>query len=119
MNLKKMDPIARKLSQHTEAFSKALEDGDANVAQLHLNEVKKFADYLSEDIHAAVLKGAEESVDGVMPGEGAIRKFQTADTSPAGVVSGNTLPGFVSSSRHNKSFKPHIGTFGRPVSQGE
>ena len=118
MDLKKMDPIARKLSQHTEAFSKALEDGDASNAQLHLNEVKKFADYLSEDIHAAVVKSGE-LVNTVLPGEGSIMKFQTAETSPAGVVSGNTLPGFISSGRHNKAFRPTSGTFGRPVTQGE
>lgn len=118
MNLKKMDPIARKLSQHTEAFTKALEDGNANDAQLHLNEVKKFAEYLSEDIHAAIVK-TDNPIETVAPGEGSVMKFQTAGTSPAGVVSGNTLPGFISSGRHNKAFKPASGTFGRSIMQGE
>ena len=118
MDLKKMDPIARKLSLHTEAFTKALENGNANDAQLHLNEVKKFAEYLSEDIHAAIVK-TDNSIEAISPGEGSVMKFQTAGTSPAGVVSGNALPGFISSGRHNKAFKPTSGTFGRPVNQGE
>ena len=44
MDLKKMDPMARKLQQHTEAFNKALADGDATSAQTHLSEIRKLAD---------------------------------------------------------------------------
>ena len=46
-------------------------------------------------------------------------KFQNAATSPSGVVSGQTLPGFISSGRHNSAMRPHAGTFGRRVNQGE
>lgn len=114
MDLQKMDPFARKLTQHTEAFQKALADGNANDASLHLSEIQKFADYLSEDISAAIVK--QEDV-GEVPveyaGNAAIRKYNNADISPAGVVSGQSLPGFISSGRHNKAFKPHSGTLGR------
>ena len=117
--MKKMDPMARKLAQHTEAFHKALEDGEANIAQDHLKEIKKFADYLSDDIHAAIHKSTENVNDEMYAGNAAIRKYRTAETSPSGVVSGSSLPGFISSGRHNSSFQPHKGTFGRRVSQGE
>ena len=46
-------------------------------------------------------------------GNAAIRKYKSADMSPAGVISGQTLPGFISSGRHNKAFRPHSGTLGR------
>jgi hypothetical protein len=41
MDLRKMNPMARKLGVHTEAFSKALEDGEAEVAKAHLSEIQK------------------------------------------------------------------------------
>ena len=119
MDLKKMDPMARKLQQHTEGFNKALADGDATSAQTHLSEIRKFADYLSDDIHAAVQKGNNYVPEEHFAGNAAVVKFQDASVSPSGVVSGQTLPGFISSGRHNSAMRPHTGTFGRRVNQGE
>ena len=56
MDLLKMNPMARKLTVHTDAFNKALESSDPFAAQQHLNEIMKFAGYLNEDIHSAVVK---------------------------------------------------------------
>ena len=61
MDLLKMNPMARKLTVHTDAFNKALESSDPFAAQQHLNEIMKFAGYLNEDIHSAVVKA--ESTD--------------------------------------------------------
>ena len=119
MNLKKMDPMARKLQQHTDAFNKALADGDATSAQTHLSEIRKFADYLSDDIHAAVQKGQGYVPEENFVGNAAVIKYQDASVSPSGVVSGQQLPGFISSGRHNSAMRPHAGTFGRRVNQGE
>ena len=114
-----MDPMARKLAQHTEAFNKALEDGDATSAQTHLSEIRKFADYLSDDIEAAVQKGGNYIPEENFAGNAAVMKYQDATVSPSGVVSGQQLPGFISSGRHNSAMRPHTGTFGRRVNQGE
>ena len=54
MDLLKMNPMARKLTVHTDAFNKALESSDPFAAQQHLNEIMKFAGYLNDDIHTAV-----------------------------------------------------------------
>mgnify|MGYP003654424662 CR=1 FL=1 len=114
MDLQKMDPIARKLTQHTEAFQKALADGNTNEASVHLSEIQKCADYLAEDISAAIVKQEEVGETPVeYAGNAAIRKYNNADVSPAGVISGQPLPGFISSGRHNSAFKPHSGTLGR------
>ena len=56
MDLLKMDPMARKMEEHQKAFLSALTSGNANLAKQHLNEVRKVADYLSEDISAAIAK---------------------------------------------------------------
>jgi hypothetical protein len=61
MDLLKMNPMARKLTVHTDAFNKALESSDPFAAQQHLNEIMKFAGYLNEDIHSAIVK-AEQSL---------------------------------------------------------
>ena len=41
MDLLKMHPMARKMTAHNEAFTKALEDGNADDARQHLNELLK------------------------------------------------------------------------------
>ena len=54
--LSKMDPMARKLGAEIEAFQKAIEQQDGAAAQVHINEIQKFAAYLSDDIHSIVQK---------------------------------------------------------------
>jgi hypothetical protein len=51
-----MDPMARKLGAEIEAFQKAIEQQDGAAAQVHINEIQKFAAYLSDDIHSIVQK---------------------------------------------------------------
>ena len=46
MDLLKLDPMARKMRTHIDAFYKALEDNDAMNARSHINEITKYADFL-------------------------------------------------------------------------
>tara|TARA_R110000787_G_scaffold150014_3_gene263923 strand:+ start:111 stop:461 length:351 start_codon:yes stop_codon:yes gene_type:complete len=112
MDLLKMNPMARKLTVHTDAFNKALESSDPFAAQQHLNEIMKFAGYLNDDIHTAVKK-AEELVDVVQPGESTIIKMnqsgQKFDVSQRSAV----LPGVIVSARVGNGSRKHYGTFGR------
>jgi predicted transcriptional regulator len=62
MDLLKMNPMARKLTVHTDAFNKALESSDPFAAQQHLNEILKFAGFLNDDIHSAIKKSQMKAV---------------------------------------------------------
>ncbi len=113
MDLRKMDPMARKMAMHSEAFIKALESGNANDAQGHINEVLKFAGYLSDDIHGAIVKAERENLVAVemsmvrkMNQTGA--KFDTAQRS-------DVLPGTIIPARTNGPARVHRGTFGRYI----
>ena len=59
MDLQKMNPLARKMMVHSEAFTKALEDGNANAARDHITEVLKFAEYLSHDVSGHIAKAED------------------------------------------------------------
>ena len=54
-----MNPLARKMMVHSEAFTKALEDGNANAARDHITEVLKFAEYLSHDVSGHIAKAED------------------------------------------------------------
>jgi hypothetical protein len=114
MDLLKMHPMARKMAVHSEAFAKALEEGNANEAQGHINEVIKFAGYLSEDIHSAIVKSERETVDfgTVNP---MLQKMnetgQKFDVTQRDAV----LPGTVIAARTHRNMSVHRGTFGRFV----
>ena len=60
MDLSKMDPMARKMETAVRAFNKALEDGDANAANEHLQIIKNTSDFLSDDLWSIVQKGVEQ-----------------------------------------------------------
>ena len=108
--------MARKLNVHTEGLTKALDENNSSDAIEHLNELKKYADYLTDDIYTAVTKAENtQGPNDLFAGGAPIRKFADAKVSPAGVVSNNPLPGFVSSTRYNGNFRPASGTFGRKV----
>tara|TARA_R100000005_G_C5001383_1_gene208582 strand:+ start:2223 stop:2579 length:357 start_codon:yes stop_codon:yes gene_type:complete len=114
MDLSKMDPMARKLKVHTDAFTKALEDGEENSAREHLAEILKFGNFLHDDLTEVVRK-AEEGVHSPVNDKfsGSVMKFNetgsTFDTSQRD----RQLPGTVISARNNGKMRPHTGTFGR------
>ena len=105
MDLQKMNPMARKMSVHTEAFTKALESGDAFTA----TEVLKFGEYLNEDIHRAIKKS-----EGQMNIESsAIQKMNTTGQKFDVSQRDKVLPGTIIPARVSNGMRTHQGTFGR------
>ena len=51
MDLAKMDSFARKMDVHVKALSRAIDDGDAELAKSHLQEVLKVGTFLNDDLH--------------------------------------------------------------------
>ena len=109
-----MNPMARKLTVHTDAINKALESSDPFAAQQHLNEIMKFAGYLNEDIYSAVKK-AENEVAVVTPGESTLMKMNETGAKFNLAQRGDVLPGTIVSGRVGRGFTKHSGTFGRYV----
>ena len=62
MDLKKLDPMARKMRSHVDEFYKALESQDGLTARTHINEIIKYADYMSKDIEATLSSQITQSV---------------------------------------------------------
>jgi len=118
MDLQKMDPIARKLALHQEAFTEALSKGDANAALIHLDEVKKFADFLSEDIDAAITK-ADKNIgpNDIFAGGVPIRKFVENPHRRNVSIEGDRMTGTITTGRHRNTFKRANFTPGNPNRQ--
>jgi len=115
MDLQKMHPMARKLGVHTEEFTKALENDDVMVAQQHLNEIKKFAEFLSDDIFIAIKKAEEQvthahqsHVNGVV-----LRKMNETGAKFDSAQRDRVLPGVIIPARTGGGMRKHSGTFGR------
>ena len=87
MDLMKMNPMARKLTVHTDAFNKALESSDPFAAQ---NEVAVVA-----------------------PGESTLMKMNKTGERLNSVQRSDVLPGTIISGRVGRGFTKHTGTFGR------
>tara|TARA_Y100000592_G_scaffold73321_1_gene114123 strand:+ start:1349 stop:1684 length:336 start_codon:yes stop_codon:yes gene_type:complete len=105
MDLKKLDPMARKMRTHVDAFYKALEDNDGFAARNHINEIIKYADYLSTDVESAVMKS--EAISGVndrFAGGVPVMKFnQVEKIHPA---STDVLPGTIRTNRIGSIMRP-------------
>jgi len=98
MDLMKLDPMARKMRTHIDAFYKALTDNDGFAARNHINEIVKYADYLSNDVESAVIK--EEKVTGIneiYAGGAPVMKMQQVQT--VHETTTNVLPGTIRTSR--------------------
>ena len=112
MDLLKMNPMARKITVHTDAFNKALESSDPFAAQQHLNEILKFAGFLNDDIHSPIKKSQKE-VAVVQPGESTLMKMNESGARFNLAQRSDILPGTIISGRVGRGFKKHTGTFGR------
>ena len=115
MDFKKMDPMARKMEQHQKAFIVALTSGDANLAKQQLNELRKVADFLSEDLSVAIAKsesGLTVGPNDIYAGGAPVMKF---DNRPASSQSlqGQRLSGTVSNGVKPSNYTRVTGTFGR------
>ncbi len=100
MDLKKLDPMARKMRAHVDAFYKALEENNTNGAIDHINEVRKFAEYLSEDVSTAITKSqvaVSHGINDVYAGGVPVRKTKEIET--VHQTTSNVLPGTIRTSR--------------------
>ena len=99
MDLLKLDPMARKMRTHIDAFYKALDEQDAMSARSHINEITKYADYLSSDVEKAIVKedtGAV-GVNDIYAGGAPVMQLNTIQkTHP---VSNDVLPGMIRTNR--------------------
>jgi|TARA_R100001463_G_C3544370_1_gene222581 hypothetical protein len=114
MDLQKMNPLARKMMVHSEAFTKALEDGNANAARDHITEVLKFAEYLSHDVSGHIAKAEDIgfTLEPVM-----VRKMNESGQKFDTASRDRVLPGTVIPARTHTGMRPHHGTFGRYTPQ--
>ena len=100
MDLKKLDPMARKMRAHVDAFYKALEDNDSNAAINHIGEIKKFADYISVDVESTIAKSLNDKVGGIndkYAGGVPVRKFNQIEKVHESSTS--VLPGTIRTNR--------------------
>ncbi len=99
MDLKKLDPMARKMRTHVDAFYKALEENDGMSARNHISEIVKYADYLSTDIDSAVIKSEKMvGVNDIYAGGVPIRKM--TEVQNVHEVTENVLPGTIRTARY-------------------
>tara|TARA_R100001594_G_scaffold56732_2_gene90654 strand:+ start:1834 stop:2169 length:336 start_codon:yes stop_codon:yes gene_type:complete len=105
MDLKKLDPMARKMRNHVDAFYKALEENDGFAARNHINEITKYADYLSTDIESAVIK--QDKAIGVNDiYAGGVPVIKSQEIQPIHETTENVLPGTIRTSRYGKLNRP-------------
>jgi len=118
MELRKMNPMARKLTLHVESLSKSLDDNDSASSRHHLNEILKYADFMQNDLTSEIRKSESvEDYAGVNQFAGGVpvvkynergSKFDTGQRSS--VLKGTVIP-----SRTNTNMRSVSGTFGRRV----
>ena len=100
MDLTKMDPMARKMRAHVDAFFKAIEDNDSVSASSHINEVSKYAEYLSEDVSKAIMKSdtpQSRGINDIYAGGVPVRKFNSVQSVHESTT--QVLPGTIRTSR--------------------
>jgi len=99
MDLRKLDPMARKMRTHVDAFYKALDENDGFSARNHINEIVKYADYLSTDVESAVMK-QDDSIKGVNDiYAGGVPIMKMSEVETVHKVEANVLPGTIRTSR--------------------
>jgi len=99
MDLKKLDPMARKMRVHIDGFYKAIENNDTFNAGTHINEILKYAQYMSKDVDTIITKSnfAPKGVNDKFAGGVPVRKFNQTET--VHPISDNVLPGTIRTSR--------------------
>jgi hypothetical protein len=107
MDLKKLDPMARKMRTHVDEFYKALENSDGMSARSHIAEIMKYADYLNRDIDTVVLK-QESRATGVNDiYVGGVPVLKTEAVQGVHEVTTNILPGTIRTNRFGKLNRQH------------
>tara|TARA_R100001509_G_scaffold11321_1_gene5914 strand:+ start:90 stop:443 length:354 start_codon:yes stop_codon:yes gene_type:complete len=117
MDLIKMHPMARKMNAHNEGLNKAIEDGNADEARLHLTEILKYATTLEDDLVIAIKKSDNSVVtpDNGWQQQSPVIKYNETGANFDPSMRDRQLPGTIMSARTNPSMKKARGTFGRKV----
>lgn len=103
--LRKLDPMARKMRVHVDGFYKAIEDNDDSAARTHINEVLKFAEYLSNDVEKAIMKSEKTiGINDIYAGGVPVKKFNTVEKIHA--ASDKVLPGTIRTNRIGSIMRP-------------
>lgn len=100
MDLLKLDPMARKMRSHVDAFYDALEKQDGVTARSHITEILKYADFINKDITTTVMKSEITKATGVndiYAGGVPIRKMNEVQSVHNETT--NVLPGTIRTSR--------------------
>lgn len=107
-DLKKLDPMARKMKVHVDGFYKAIEENDGNSARNHINEIAKYAEYLSSDVESAIMKHDKvQGVNDIYAGGAPVLKFNTIEkVHPS---DNKVLPGTIRTNRIGSIMRPQRG----------
>ena len=106
-DLKKLDPMARKLQVEIEGFHKAIEGGDASTARSHIMEIQKFADYLADDIESAVRKAEKlQGPNDVYAGGVPVMKFNETQNVFDVAQRNDVIPGTILPARTGNIMRP-------------
>tara|TARA_R110002096_G_scaffold264477_1_gene458028 strand:+ start:287 stop:655 length:369 start_codon:yes stop_codon:yes gene_type:complete len=96
--LRKLDPMARKMKLHVDGFYKALDSKDGLLARSHINEIVKYADYLSDDVESIIHKQDKgQGVNDIFAAGGPVRKYNTIEKIHPS--SDKALPGTIRTNR--------------------
>ena len=117
MDLIKMHPMARKMNAHNEGLNKAIEDGNADEARLHLTEILKYATTLEDDLVIAIKKSENGVVtpDNGWQHQNPVIKYDEKGANFDPSMRDRQLPGTIMPARTNPSMKKARSTFGRKV----
>jgi hypothetical protein len=104
-DLKKLDPVARKMRVHVDGFYKAIEDNDSMSARGHIGEILKYAEYLNDDVDSVINKGRKTlGVNEIFAGGAPVRKYnQIEKVHPP---SDSVLPGVIRTNRIGSIMRP-------------
>ena len=104
-DLKKLDPMARKMKVHINAFYKAVEENDSAEARGHISEILKFGEYIHNDIENMISKSDKvQGVNDVFAGGAPVRRFNQTET--VHPHSDTALPGTIRTNRVGSIMRP-------------
>jgi hypothetical protein len=106
MDLRKLDPMARKMRVHVDGFYKAIEDNDSYNAGNHINEILKFAEYMSKDVNTIIAKSdySPTGINDIYAGGAPVRKLNSVEK--VHEHSNDVLAGTIRTSRYGKLMRP-------------
>mgnify|MGYP006399375137 CR=1 FL=1 len=108
--LAKMDPMVRKLQSEMEGLGEAITNEDKNEARARINEIQKFADYISDDLHAIFHKAnGPQGPNDVFAGGAPVRRFNETEHVIDVTNRDQVLSGFIPPHRVGGIMRKHQG----------